>query len=210
MRFMIIPRMQAVSQQQLQQTLEAFAVPNKQLRASIMHDALKQTNPNIAEIIISTQYHPHRQSIVTIVQEKPYIIVNNALAITEQAHKAPSSAYPIALQENAIHVTSDSLNEKDLHALYIFMSRLPADVLQNYTITWHTATDIELRHTTRPYCIKTTAQTLFDPSLLKAINVIMDYGESKKDFQKNKAAQWILDVRYKNQIILARQKGGKL
>lgn len=203
----ILPRMQLQEEQQLQRDLEAVVANST--RASSVHQTIQQTHPSLAEITISSLHHPTQKTTVKVIQEKPYLIINDTLVLTEHGHIASINAYPIALQENALHVQSDSLTKKDIYDLYDFMSRLPGEILQNHVITWHNQTSIALQNASRPYLIIATQQTIFDHQLINAINTIIDYQEQKQTLSKNKTAQWIMDVRCKNQIILARQKGEK-
>lgn len=210
-RILCVPRMQASMQQDAQRELVNLMETNKNASSMEVYEHIKLTHPQVAGVQISTAYSPKIQTIITLFQEKPYIIINDSLIITDQEHTVPINAYPEALQENGIHVQSKSTDEKDLHDLYNFIKSLPSEILDNYAITWHDKTSIELHHQLlRLFVVRALSSTQFNESLLKALNAVVSYGEKIRELAKNKNAQWVVDVRCKNQIILARQKGGKL
>lgn len=202
--FLFMPRPDADIQKDLEHALEAVVLNN---RARVVHDGIMQQFPGIESLTIATSAHPQRSRIVMIQQEKPYFLVNDAIVMTVHEHAVPKKMYPVGLQETMLPVASDSLDENEMHNLFVFIKSLPADVLENYSIIWRNKTLVELRHTMMHYVIKATSTTSFDGPTLQAIAVLAQYIETKKDCVKNKTAQWVMDVRCRNKIILARQKG---
>lgn len=177
---------------------------NKIFSAKKIISCLKEKYQIINRIKIF--YNRLKQPIISIEAKKPIIIINNQNVITVDGELIPTEQYKPVTYENCflVETKNKDSNFKEENEIFKFAKNLPAEIIENYECFWENKTLIILKNKLYPYItIKAWHQTLFNSTLISSINKLIQYINKKIEKAPKKIeSSWVIDARYKNQLIL--------
>lgn len=183
------------------------------VRAQELLEFIRQRYPFVDRITI--RMRSSGVQTVTVHAKRPLVMVNNLHLITRDGNKILADHYIPALYENlfCLRTPSQEIDPQDVYDIRDLIVRLPDSVCEGYSCEWTDKTLLVLKDLQRPqFIIRAQSQTIFDDVLLSALERVKNYCIAKNSEIKRRSereAPWVIDIRFKNQLILSRQKGEK-
>lgn len=188
--------------------------------ARLLSEELQKKYPFIDRIRV--WYKGNVGKIISIDVQKPCAFVNNSFVLTNKGELVCEKYYRTHVCEECFLCTIDDCvlsvlhSHKDMaHNFADFVLNLPAEIKEAYDCYWHDPTLIYFKHVQMPIVLKADLDTHFDKALLQAIDCVQSYGElcgvrrhAKNTGNGGMNGRRTIDVRCKNKLILATQKGG--
>lgn len=173
---------------------------------SVAPEVLKQEFPLIKAVQCDYQYGGKVCCFLQAIE--PLLIINNSFCLLRNGDLRDMHYFSdIGLQD--LPSISIQSNEK-LELLENFkecIQRMPLYFFDHFTITWRDHTFIQLQDKKFSQCtIIAHYQTAFDDLLLRNYEVIKQEIMSQ---HLNIKKQWIVDIRFKNQIVVAQKNVGE-
>jgi hypothetical protein len=130
-------------------------------------------------------------------------------------NKILADHYIPAMYENlfCMRTPSHDIDDQSVCEMRDFVLKFPDAVCEGYSCDWMDRTLLVLKDLKLPqFIIKAQARTLFDDQMISALERVKKYCVAKNSEIKRRSereAPWVIDIRFKNQLILSRQKGEK-
>jgi hypothetical protein len=150
--------------------------------------------------------------VINFSVDMPLLMLNNSCLITLHGDKVAADYYIPAIYQElfALRTATLETDKQTIKDIVAFVSSMPAWVCENYTCTWVDKTLITLQDKTSPQLvIKAYDKTAFNDHIHDALQRLKNYCLAQTAYKKRKEThgQWIIDIRFKNLMVLSRQKG---
>lgn len=136
---------------------------------------------------------------------RPHILINNKYLLMDDGsiHQRDYYTPHICKALPSItytHDTPESLSAQSIACL----SKIPSDLFERFSLFWVDQTSIYLQDKITPALImRTDIYSILDDRLLNKYETIKTEIVGQRNYEKK---QWVLDMRFKNQVVIA-QKG---
>lgn len=176
-------------------------LPQRVRSAAELKLLLNATFPFIKNCSIS--YDRYQHAHITIDVEQPVVQISPTACITDHGTIAERTLYDEAIQNRlpTITIAQESIDPQTCTTIIAWIATIPQAIVEQYQITWHTATRIVLRPYNTPYPISYTVwiYTPITGALLEAMQKMLRLYEKKftatgKNWKKG-AIPWRINMR---------------
>ena len=148
---------------------------------------------------------------------EPLFKINENFVLTAESTLLAYQVFDPAFVQNLCSVEFPKLKEKNetisqagMPALKKSLQDLPERVFASYQVCWMNELETYLCDKEESkFAIVCNAQTIPDESLLKKCATIKQELETSNAFKKKSIHRWVADIRFKDQIIVSSDKGGR-
>ncbi len=171
---------------------------------------VQQSYPYITRI--TTRHKSTGIQTICLTAEKPLASLNTSYLITAQGKRVWCDYYLPSLHESLFNIRTiaPSVDETDVESICAFARTLPAWVCADYQCEWHDKTSIIFQDIKNPrFIVKAYEKTIFNESLRAGLQRLKNYCLAQEAASKKRKTRdrWVIDIRFKNLMILSRQKG---
>ncbi len=193
--------------------IKKYFLPKRQknITASTLCSFIGRYYPFISRVRV--RYARKGTLYISVMAEQPAVLLNNSLVITRDGSVAQASDYANYLLNDLLWLETAPREGIELQPteMAAFMNSLPPFVHERYTCTWHDKTLVTLHDKQQPtITLKTNRDTIINEQIMNAIKrleKLIIYRKSIKNLSNQGQTNWCIDLRCKNQLILAQQKG---
>lgn len=166
---------------------------------AILFKTIAQELPGSDLVTLRRQGNGHAH--ITVHAARPLVRINDDLVLVDTQKLVSVKSYiPEALPSSHITVQDGLVFGGNAHDLYNFASRLPAQIHEQYAITWRNKTEIHLTASNLPrITIIAWYNTKFTEALMQAVTKVQQMLMQRPIFKKHR---WNIDVRSERQIVV--------
>ncbi|MCX5922797.1 MAG: hypothetical protein NTX86_05740 [Candidatus Dependentiae bacterium] len=195
--------------QETQESIAAFATTQPHTPASEFIELLVKNFPSIKSVEYS--YDASGLLCYTVESALPLFSINNDYVLTDKGALVPKKDFVSHLVQSLHNITLSSDVISD--AFTACIQSLPQSFFESYDVVWLNDYEVVLYDKAQPgFSICFNTQVVPELSMIERCNAIKNDLASAGLFEKKvhaAAQKWVADIRFKNQIIVSANVGGR-